>query len=51
MKIENAKLPKSETVGFFRKRPKYDEEGNLIYYKKKRLIKNRGVEPPAPRIQ
>lgn len=41
MKIENAKLPKSETVGFFRKRPKYDEEGNLIYYKKKKLIKNR----------
>ena len=35
------KKKKVETVGIFRKRPKYDEEGNLIYYKKKKLIKNR----------
>ncbi len=41
MNTEEVKLPKQETVGIFRKRPKYDEEGHLIYYKKKRLIKNR----------
>lgn len=41
MNTEEVKLPKQETVGIFRKRPKYDEEGHLIYYKKKKLIKNR----------
>ena len=43
MNTEEVKLPKQkqETVGIFRKRPKYDEEGNRIYYKKKKLIKNR----------
>ena len=43
MNTEEIKLPKNkqETVGIFRKRPKYDEEGNRIYYKKKKLIKSR----------
>ena len=41
MMTKKAKLPKQETVGFFRKRPKYDEDGRLIYYKKKKLIKTR----------
>ena len=43
MNTEEVKLPKQkqETVGIFRKRPKYDEEGNRIYYKKKKLCEFR----------
>lgn len=41
MKTKKVKLPKQETVGIFRKRPKYDEDGKQIYYKKKKLIKSR----------
>lgn len=47
MKTKEAavKLPNAEKKGFFgkifKKRPKFDEEGNRIYYKKKKLIKSR----------
>ena len=41
-KAEKTNLPKTEKKSFFgkifKKRPKYDAEGNLIYYKKKKLI-------------
>ena len=30
-----------EMVGIFKKRPKYDEEGREIHYKKKKLFKSR----------
>lgn len=34
---------KKETVGFIIKKRKYDDDGNLIYYKKKRLFKYKRV--------
>ncbi len=44
-KAEKLNLPQTEKKNFFgkifKKRPKYDEEGNLIYYKKKKIIKSR----------
>ena len=34
-------VQKQETVGIFRKRPKYDADGREIHYKKKKLFKSR----------
>lgn len=39
MKLKELKLPKLRNP--FKRRPKYDADGNLIYYKKKKLIKTR----------
>lgn len=41
---ETIKLPQKKKTLFqkiFKTRPKYDEEGNLIYYKKKKILKSR----------
>lgn len=40
---EGESVQKQEMVGIFRKRPKYDEEGREIYYKKMKLFKYRRI--------
>ncbi len=44
--LKKANLPKAQAgekkkFRLFKRRPKYDEDGNLIYYKKRKIIKSR----------
>ncbi len=42
-KINAENLPQQEYIGVFKKKPKYDEEGHEIYYKKKKLFKSKRI--------